>query len=943
VPEWKEEIRERLADLKLAPPRETEIVEELAQHLEDRYEELLTDGATEEEAARAVLAELTRSILVRELRRVERTVPDEPVVWGARRRNVIADVWQDLRYSLRGLRKSPGLTAVAVLSLAVGIGANTAIFSVIDALMFRTLPVPKPEQLVQLTLTWDGPQCVVPPCTDAYIYPQFEMLRGRTDVFSAISAITILDRSNVTSGGPGDDLDPSPVRVELVSGSYFLTMGVQAVRGRTLTADDDRVPDAHPVVVISYAYWKRRFGLAPDVLGRTLELNGTTYTILGVTSPDFSGAWVGRPTDLWIPMMMQSQVMPERPGMLTNSKKWFDLLVVARLKPGVTVQQARAAAELPFLQDLRERAGTNSTAQETQRLARYHLRLDPFAWGYSPQREGFAQPLTILMAMVGLVLLIVCANVANLLLARSIVRRREIALRLALGASRLRIARQLLTESVVLALMGGVCGLFFAVLTTNALSPTVSSGPAKMISGMGRPQDLGVSLDLHLDSRVLAFTSAACLLTGILFGLVPAFRGSRVSLAPSLSEHGPNTHGAGGRFGLSKSLVTAQVALSLPLLIGAGLFFRTLHNLKSEDLGIDRQHLLLVWTAPEQTGRVGQALVPFYRTVQERLAALPGVRSVAVINGGFLQGVGSEGGATERVLKVEGESPKAGLSLNIEVLGPKHFETIGQPLLLGREFTDRDDATAPKVAVINFTLARFLFGTQNPIGRRLVSLLERDSGAAWEIVGVVKDANHSALRGQKIGKLYYAYPQYTSLLRQMELAVLTTGSPTSEAPRVRQELRDIDPRLPVIKIDSVDEQLDDVLARERFMSGLAAVFGGLAVLLVCVGLYGVISYIVARRTNEIGIRLALGATPAKVLRMVLMESLQLVFAGIAIGVPTTLALTRLISSRLFGVTATDLLTIVSAALLMIAVGALAAFLPAQRAARVDPLVALRFE
>ncbi len=932
VPDWKQEIRQGLASLKLEPTREAEIVEELSQHLEDRHAESLSGGATPEEASRATLAELSDSeLLAWELRRVERQTPQEPVTLGANRRSkMLGDLWQDIRYGLRTLRKSPGFTAVATLTLALGIGANTAIFSVIDALMLKRLPVRSPEQLVM----FEGHYVNVvngipnPRTSSTFPHPTFEKFRTLTQVFSDVSGITEIDRSNVTVNGPGGGTDDGQVVLGMASGNYFSNLGVQAALGRTFTPGDDRAPGGHPVAVISYGYWERRFARAVDVVGRTFTLNGVVYDIIGVTPKGFSGDWVGKPMDLWVPFMMASQVMPEVPG----GPPRFPARVTGRLKPGVTREQAQAAAQVLHQQILLEAAGPNPSPVLLKHIASWRIELVPAANGYSPQRQSFGQPLAILMIVVGLLLLIACANVANLLLARAASRHREMAVRLALGAGRGRVMRQLLTESALLATLGGALGLLFAWWGTTALAAFVRSGPvtSTLLSTT-------TDLDLRLDGRVFAFTAVLCLGAAILFGLAPAFRSSKVSLAPALTGRGAGSDRSGGRFGLGQALVIAQVALSLVLLIGAGLFVRTLSNLKAQDLGFDQEHVLLVWAAPVQAGRHGPALADLCQTVQERLSSLPGVRSASVSMGGVLDG--SETGVPSEQITIKGQTPRPGLSLRSIGVAPGFFETAGIPLLQGRDFTQQDAETAPHVAIINETMARFFFGDRNPIGERLGGL----PGAETEIVGVVKDAKTGTPRDNR-GVFYIPYGQNQRLLRlTWSVAVRSAGDPTALAASVRQELRNIDPGMPIPRINTIKEQLDDVLFQERLIASLSGLFGILAVLLACLGLYGVVSYTVARRTKEIGIRLALGATQAGVLRMIFKESLALAFAGIAIGAPATIAATRLISARLFGVSAADPLTIAAAGLLMIAVAALAALLPAQRASRVDPMVALRCE
>jgi predicted permease len=669
--------------------------------------------------------------------------------------------------------------------------------------------------------------------------------------------------------------------------------------------------------VISHSYWQSHFGGSSDAVGQTLTLNGTNFTILGVASPGFSGDWVGRPTDLWIPLAMQAQAMPERPDLLTNpGPPW--LRIVARLKSGATIEQAQAAVQTMYLQTVRDQ---QLDARQLRLALEAKVGLEPAGRGFSPQRKAFAQPLAILMIVVGLVLLIACANVANLLLARSAARTRELAIRVAIGAGRIRLIRQLLIESLLLAALGGAFGLLLAAGGTSALARLAGSGLD------------AVQLDTRLDWRVLIFTAALCLSTGILFGIVPARRACRISSGSVLGGRGA---GSDRRSGLSRTLVISQVALSLVLLTGAGLFLQTLRNLSGQDLGFDREHVLLVWTAPGQAGRSGQALVPFFAKLPGQIGALTQVRAASVSTNGLLN-TSYGNGPVLRVQGYTGPEPVAAWN----VVAPRYFESVGMRLLLGRDFTDHDTEGAPHVAIVNKSMASRLFGRENPIGRRFGK--GRESGYPWEIVGVVNDAKDAAARDQGRMMFYVPYGQDVGHLRSMCLTVRTSGSPSSVATQIREQLQSIDPNLPVLKIDTIEQQLDSQLVQDRLISAIAGFFGVVAVLLTCLGLYGVMSYMVARRTNEIGIRMAIGATRGRVLTMVLQESLALVVGGILIGLPATIAAARLIANRLFGVGASDPATIGSAVLLIIVVAALAGLLPARRASKVDPMVALRYE
>jgi predicted permease len=883
--------------------QDADLEDEIQGHLNMAIRDRMERGESAQQAETNARRELGNKGLVKEITRD---------TWGW---TSLERFWQDLRYGFRIMGRSPGFTAVAVLSLALGIGANTAIFSVIDALLLKSLPVRSPEQLV--TLGYD-----VEPGPGFFAYPGFEKFRTLTQVFSDMTAVSQIDRSNVVIDGSGGGQDAGTVRIGLVSGTYFSTLGVNAAVGRTLDSADDRVPGGHPVAVIAYNYWERRFARSSDVVGRTFTLNGTSYSILGVTPAGFSGDWVGRPVDIWIPLAMQSQVMQERPNLLANpNPPW--LRIIARLRPNVSIKTALAAAQVVYPQTILIMRNLTPHMQEENLRAR--LKIEPSDKGFSPQRETFAPPLAILMTVVGLVLLIACANIANLLLARANARQKEIAVRLSLGAGRMRIVRQLLTESILLAMMGGALGLLFASWGARALLTMAAAGP------------ISVYLDVHPDARVFGFTAALCLLTGALFGVAPAFRASRTSLTPALKA-ACGRSGPTGHFGLGKILVVSQVALSLLLLIGAGLFVRTLRNLKTQDVGFDREKVLLVWSAPSHVGYTGQRLAKLFESVQARLSALPGVVSASPSSFGLL---GDTRGRSP--VKVQGYTYKpdedSGVQWNL--LSPGYFSTVGMRLQLGRDFTARDTETSPRVAIVNETMARYYFGGQNPVGKHFG--IRRDTGSEIEIVGVVQDARYNTLRDKDLRMMYFPYRQDVAHIYDMALAVRTAGNSLGLPSRIRDELRSIDRSLPILKIDTMEEQLNDSLAQERLVAALSGFFGALAVLLACIGLYGVMSYTAVRRTNEIGIRLALGATRAGVRAMVLREVLLLVGIGIAIGVPATLATTHYISSLLFGVSAADPLTIVIAALLMTAVAALAGFLPALRASRVAPMVALRYE
>jgi predicted permease len=837
----------------------------------------------------------------------------------ARGTTLIESVLQDLRYAVRTLRRSPGFTAVAVLSLALGIGANTALFSVMDAFLLRMLPVRDPQQLVVFDPIYVGRSN-----NGLLPFAMYERLRILDRFFSNMTAILPVDRSNVTIHGRGGGVDPGQCSVGVVTGNFFETLGVRAAIGRTFAPEDDLGVGGHPVAVISDSYWDRKFARDPDIVGRTFTLSATTYTVIGVTPRGFTGEWVGRPTDLWVPVAMLAQVMIELPSDAARGGR-MNYHVVARLRPDVESGQAEAAAHAIHQQYLRETSGPNLTARDDRQLMR--LAMIPAARGFSPQRQLLAQPLAIISTLVGLVLLIACVNLANLLLARSAARQREITVRLAVGARGARIIRQLLTESVLLAGMGGIVGLLFAWRMGNVLVRFAGSGPVRRV-------DAAVLLNLRPDARVLLFTLLLCLATGILFGLAPAIRASKTSIAPGLSERGSGSP-AGGRLG--KVLTVLQVALSVLLLIGAGLFVRTLRSLKSQDLGFDRAHLVMAWIAPGQTGRWGASTAQLYAAIEQRLSAIPGVVAVSPNVYGMLQGNTNPG----TTLNVPGYVPGSDADTRAQwsIVGARFFDTLGLSLIAGRNLTEGDTAASPQVAIINQSMARHFFANGNPLGKHFESW-----GVDKEVVGVVQNAKYESPREEGQRMFYLPYRQQLGRLTQnVCVAIRTSGSPDHFEPTIRAALSEVDPRLPVLRLETVEDQLDALLVPERATATFSLFFAVLAALLASIGLYGVMAYNTARRTGEIGVRLALGATRHGVVGMVLKETLSLVACGVLLGIPAALAGGRMISARLFGVRSADPATIAAASILMIGVAALAGFLPALRAAKVDPMAALRHE
>jgi predicted permease len=840
----------------------------------------------------------------------------------------MATLIQDLRYGLRMLAKNPGFTLVAVLTLALGIGANTAIFTLIDAVMLKALPVEKPEQLA---LFGDGgTRGFVGMGSGHYnifSYPLYEHLCNNNASFEGVAAFrTELDRLNTRPQGVGET---EPARLawgRLVSGNYFSVLGVQAVQGRVLTPKDDR-PEAPPTAVMSYTYWGRRFNNDRSIVGRVLNVNGILLTVVGVTPSEFFGESVESPlADFWLPVTLQPRLMPDRGSVLRDPNvNWVNLL--GRLKPGVSLQQAQASVDVSFRQFLTERAGPHPSSEAQRDIQHSYIKLNPGGSGVSSLRFLYSRPLHILMAVVALVLLIACANVANVLLSRAAARQKEISMRLALGASRSRLLRQLLTESVLLGLLGGVVAVLLSAWGVTVL--------VNMVAG----ETSSLPLDVTPDARILGFTLAVSLLAGILFGLAPAYRITGVDLARSLKGGRLGTSRGTG-WNLPKTLVVSQVALSLLLLVCAGLLVRSLRNLAKQDFGFTPEHVLEVGIDPRIAGYKQDQLNPLYQALSQRVNALPGVRVASLSLYSPMSGTGWGG-----QISVQGYFPPPNEAADCQWVwvGPRYAETEGMTLLLGRDLGPGDTKGAPHVAVVNESFAQRYLAKQNPIGRRF-SMDVPAKAYETEIVGVVKNFKFNDPREDYGPVAFLPLAQVEGPASYAAyIEIRTTTDPKSIAGPVRRAIQELDKNLPVTSISTLSEQVNESLNKEHLIARLSSFFGILALVLACVGLYGALAYRVARRTNEIGIRMALGAERRQVLWMVLRESLALVGVGVAVGLLMAFAATRFISSQLYGVKPTDPATIAAVTIVLAAVAVFAGYIPAHRATKVDPLVALRYE
>jgi predicted permease len=830
-------------------------------------------------------------------------------------------ILKDLRYSLRSLSRSPIFLAVAVLSLALGIGANTAIFTLINQLILQPLPVRDPEQLVMLA--GRGKHYGGNNGRDKLSYPMYQEIRDKNQVFSGMFC-TYPSTVSATFQGRTE-----LIGADFVSGNYFPVLGIGAAVGRVFTAQDDLIQGGHPLAVLSYGYWRARYGADPGIVGKQIEVNGRALTIVGVSQAGFDGVEPGRAPQIRIPVTMRDDLPRADFGRLnTNRFRWTE--VFGRLKPGISIEKAQAGLQPLFHQiinrEVTEKPFAKASPFVKQEFLRMWMEVMPGSKGRSDLRRAYSKPLFALMGIVGLVLLIACSNLANLLIARASARQKEIAVRLALGAGRRRLIRQLLVESLVLAAVGGALGVGLAMIIDRALIDFLPSGHTPL------------SLSSTPDWRVLAFTFTISLLAGAIFGLVPALQSTRPKLASTLKDQAGGVI-RGGSAGLRKGLVVAQVSLSLLLLIGAGLFMQSLRNLKTLNPGFEVKNLIAFDVDPSSNPRAPGWVADYYRRLGDRLSALPGVEShTAAVIPVIADNEWDSWVTIEGYSAKQDERPDP----HMQYCTPGFFKTLKIPVLLGRDFNERDVDKAPKVGIVNQKFVERYFGSASPLGRHVGMGIDPGTKTDIQIVGVVGNTKYESMREEIPYELYVPYAQ-AGFSQGLTFYVRAQSDPANVFNALRGAVREVDTSVPMYDMRTLDDQMEISLLTERLLATLSSVFGCLATLLAALGLYGVMAFMVTRRTREIGIRMALGAGQSSVVWMVMRETLMLAGIGVAIGLVGAYGVTRLIQAQLFGVQPTDLLTMAAAALGIAAVAALAGYIPARRATGIDPMTALRWE
>jgi putative ABC transport system permease protein len=832
-------------------------------------------------------------------------------------------LWQDIKYGARMLAKSPGFTLVAVLTLALGIGANTAIFSLTDQILLRPLPVPNPEQLVVVNSPGPGSgrYSCDSDCSYSFSYPMFKGLRERGgDVVDFFGRFGV--SMDVAVDGKAERAEG-----ELVTGNYFTALQVPPAMGRVFTMEDEGASGSNPVAVLSHAYWQRRFGGSPAVLNKVVTINATNITIVGVAAPWFHGVQIGQYTDVFVPMSMKPMMTKNWDGLPNWNHYWMAIL--GRIKPGVSREQAQsalAAIYKPLLEEQLAQLRVDWSAETRQKFLSKPLNLNPGAGGRPILQSDAGDGLVMMTIMVGLVLLIACANVANLLVARGVARQRELAVRLAIGASRWRLVRQLLSESVLLALAGGAAGLLVAFWTVDALLAALSA-------------NLDVQgLTSNLDGRILGFNLALALLTGLIFGLLPSLQTTRPALAGTLKDQGAGATGGRSHTRFRKGLVVTQIAMTLLLLVGAGLFAKSFYALKKNDLGLRPENILAFSIAPEQGGYTPEQTRGFLDQLLPALRNLPGVTSAATVREPILVGSTSQSNFTSDSYQAKDEEY---LHAVTNWVSPGYFSTLGIPLITGRDFAAPDGPGAQKVVIVNEFMAKHYY-PNGAVGRKLAFGSGNDVKFEYEVIGVVADSKQAQSKEEPRPFAYMPYAQLDNLGRAT-FYLRTAGAPTALANAVRREVQKLDANLPVYNLRTLENVIERSLFAEELLMTLTVSFGVLAAALAALGIAGVMTYAVARRTREIGIRIALGAGAGHVHWLVLREVSVMAIFGAAVGLPLAYYLGKLARSLLFGVQEGDPWIALGALALMGMVAAFSGFLPARRAARIDPMVALRYE
>jgi len=917
--------------------KEEQLAAELQFHLEEEAEQRQAAGMGAQDARCAALRELGNVGAVRE---------DTRAVWSW---TLLEQLLQDLRYAARTILRKPALFVLAALSLALGVGANTAIYSFMDAVLMRSLPVADPGSLVVLKWHITGKKNLrdsvvhdvsgffyndpkTGKTTSIFPFPAFELLRNSTDALSVLFAYRAERKLNVSIQGQAEVTSG-----EYVSGDYFRGLGLAPGAGRLIAGDDDRA-GAPGVVVLSYGFAQRRFGDAASAAGRPVLINNTPFTAIGVAPPGFFGVDPSKAPDVYLPLHADLLLNPEHDPGPTNrylDEHYYWTEMMGRLRPGVTMAQAQAAMAPVF-----EGWVATTATNELERKNLPEFLLTEGAAGLDNLRRTYSQPLYILLAMVGLILAIACANIANLLLARATARRREMAVRLSMGAGRWRVIRQLLTESLLLALLGGAAGILFAVWGIQFLTNVLAGGSETF------------TLHAELNSGVLAAASLLTVMTGLLFGLAPALEATRVDPMPALKESRAGGPGSGGRLGFSlgRMLVVSQMAICLLLLVGAGLFVRTLSNLQSLEVGFERENILLFKVNARQAGHRDPEILSFYRDLKKRLAAIPGVRSASMANSPLI-GDGAWGWPVVPLGKKPPEKAPSGYgsgaartSTRVLGTGPGFFSTMHIPLLAGREFDERDRMGAPPVAIVNEAWVKVNLGGGNAVGQRVTSFGLRMKPQEMEIIGLARNARYDDLTGDFPAIVYLPSEQNQDVpVDEMTFFLRTAGNPLRYASAVREIVHQADARIPVAGLLTQAAQIEREMSQETLFARLCTVFAMLALAIACVGLYGTTSYAVARRTGEIGIRMALGAQRGTVVWMVLRDVLILALLGLAISLPAALGASKLVESLLFGVKPGDPRAVASAVTILLSAALMAGYLPARKASRIDPMTAVRHE